>query len=147
MQSPQDMLGQIETRGDFRRATGCDNAQSSAARTLRERLIPMWAALADAYGSAFINQFGEEPNDAWAVGLSPFSDDQIHDAFVEVLSRDSDFAPNLATFIKALKRDADQDRIAAAQQRSARALPEPDIVPLAPGEAAPYINQMRAMLS
>lgn len=97
MKKPTDILSPIKTRGDFRQAIGSGQKQQSERESARERLLPLWAALADAYGNAFTNQFGDEPNDTWVDGLSQFDGQQVVDAVGRLITRGETYAPNLAT--------------------------------------------------
>lgn len=92
-----------KTRGDFRRATESAQRQSRDAESESERLLPIWAGLADAYGSAFTSQFGDEPNASWIGGLSEYSTEQITAAVGGLIKAGDSYAPNLATVIGAIE--------------------------------------------
>jgi len=55
--------------------------------------------MAESYGNAFVNQFGEEPNPTWIAGLSTLTDEQLRYGFTNAMAAGSDFAPSLPAFI------------------------------------------------
>lgn len=88
-----------QTRGDFRQATESAQKRQNGLDNAREKLTQTWASLADAYGNAFTNQFGLEPNDTWAAGLSDYPESEILAAVGRLITRGEQYAPNLATIL------------------------------------------------
>jgi len=73
---------------------------------MKERLEPIWAALSDAYGSSFVNQFGDEPSSMWIGGLSAYNEEQIRGGIVGLINSGSPYAPNLPTVIGAIEESS-----------------------------------------
>lgn len=121
MKTPGDLLAPIKTRGDFRRATESAPPPSDAVRQQREKLAPMWAAMAEAWGSAFVTQFGEEPNATWSAGLANFDLADVEQAIGKLIAQGDRFAPNLAQVIGELEKT--RDFTEAQQRRNARSQP------------------------
>ena len=97
METPKELMKNVKTRGDFRRVIGSGKQQSDDTAKEVSKIWKLWAALAEAYGNAFVNQFGEEPSLTWLNGLSGYTEEELKRGFDAVLDRDSDFAPNLGT--------------------------------------------------
>lgn len=56
--------------------------------------------MAEAYGSAFVSQYGEEPNDTWIIGLMGFSPEQLHDGFTAAMAANHEYVPGLPRMIE-----------------------------------------------
>ena len=111
----------------------------------------MWAAIADAYGSAFTSQFGDEPNQTWADGLSTFTVEQVVEAVGRIITGGGSYAPNLGTVMKELQvskapnqhlmsRSVDEALNAPVVDRSEKPLELP-----APDENVPDFGDFKSM--
>jgi hypothetical protein len=98
MQTPNDMLGTIKTRSDFRQAIKSEPPLQSVTPVMDD----LWLALSDAYGSAFVTQFGDSPNPSWMAGLGQYSPSEIRRGFDMVLKSGSDYAPNLSSLVRCI---------------------------------------------
>jgi len=147
MQKIQQTTGNLKTRGDLRRLSESGQQQSATLGKCKASLFPLWDALSQSYGAAFVNQFGDEPNDAWANGLAHYSDAEIFRGFEQAINSGSDYAPNLSTIVRCIAEtrprryhqpfDPNQKMI---DRGEGRLLPAPDV-----GKTpAEYLAEMRA---
>ena len=62
--------------------------------------------MSEAYGNAFTNQFGDEPNITWSSGLSTYDLEDIQAAVGSLITSGERYAPNLATVIGRIEQDS-----------------------------------------
>jgi len=132
MKTPKDVLNKVKTRGDFRRVSESGKRQNANTAKEVSKIWKMWGALAEAYGNAFVNQFGEEPSATWLNGLNGYTEEELKRGFDAALDSGSDFAPNLGTIrrligetqTKAYHRPYDPDK-AIQDHGEGRLLPGP----------------------
>ncbi len=145
----REILDNLNRPADFQRASESAGSPGSDATRQRDRLLEIWADLADAYGSAFVNQFGTEPNDTWAAGLATYPVEKIRAAIGYLFdSSPHDFAPNLATIrnaIRGLDGSPQHQRTRMADHARANALPAP--APLPREEALAELAKIKAMIA
>ena len=138
MKTPQEITDKL----DYRQEIGFEPPQQDNAG----RLIQVWATLADVYGSAFVNQFGDYPNEAWAGGLSKYPIERIEHALHEIVMEGGSFAPNLASVIQHIEGgDAKAKMVKAQQMRQARNnnLPRLPSNALSPDQALERLRKIR----
>ena len=59
----------------------------------------MWRVFSQIYGSSFVTQFGEVPNDIWIEELAKFSPHDVEFGIEQCKRSGSDFAPSLPRFL------------------------------------------------
>ena len=70
----------------------------------------LWDRLTEYYGSAFLSQYGEEPNATWAFELEGLNEEQFRRGFELLKTRESAFPPNPGEFINLISQDCQWER-------------------------------------
>ena len=105
MKNPKDILNPIKTRGDFRQLSESAQSERKPDFDSQGPIWELWSILTEYYGSAFVSQYGEEPNATWAYTLRDLTPDDYRRGIELLRERESAFPPNPGEFVQMVGND------------------------------------------
>jgi hypothetical protein len=85
--------------GNMHQLNNSTETFTTAPQPISRNAVYVWDALAQIYGAAFTNQFGEKPNQFWNAKLSELSPSDIQFGLEQCQRSGNQFAPNLPQFL------------------------------------------------
>jgi hypothetical protein len=103
MKTPDTIMGEVRTRGDFRQLSA--SALSDVKRQSDTPDLPdghplweLWESMTEFYGAAFLSQYGDRPTWAWLEALQDLSVADYGTGMAALKNRTSSFPPNPGEF-------------------------------------------------
>ena len=106
MQTPDKLLNNLKTRGDFRAMSESVQLRSEEIQNSVNRLAPLWEAMAGCW-SSFVALYGDEPNASWIYELKAYNQEQLMQGYKRAMQAGTEFPPNLSIFISHCRNDTD----------------------------------------
>jgi hypothetical protein len=97
MKTPKDLVGHLETRGDFRHLSESGLGERRTV-PIDHPIHELWLTLSEIYGSQFVSSYGEEPSMGWFGVLADMSLDQLATGLRAAAKSGKSFAPNGVEF-------------------------------------------------